>query len=39
MEKIKFREKFSFRRGRLNCSLNDDEGWRWFGTQFTIEHP
>ena len=36
---IKFREKFSFRRGRLNCSLNDDEGWRWFGTQFTIEQP
>ncbi len=34
---IKFREKFTFRRGRLNCSLNDDEGWRWFGTQFTIE--
>ena len=36
---IKFREKFSFRRGRINCSLNDDEGWRWFGTQFTIEQP
>ena len=36
---IKFREKFSFRRGRLNCSLKDDEGWRWFGTQFTIEQP
>ena len=36
---IKFREKYSFRRGRLNCSLKDDEGWRWFGTQFTIEQP
>ena len=36
---IKFREKFSFRRGRLNCSLNDEEGWRWLGTQFTIEQP
>ena len=28
---IEFREKFSFRRGRINCSLNDNEGWRWFG--------
>jgi peptidoglycan/xylan/chitin deacetylase (PgdA/CDA1 family) len=35
--KIKFREKFAFRRGRINCSLNDDGVWRWFGTQFSIE--
>ena len=35
--KINFREKFLFRRGRVNCSLNDDKGWRWFGIQFTIE--
>ena len=35
--KIKFREKFIFRRGRINCSLNDDGVWRWFGTQFSIE--
>tara|TARA_Y100000590_G_scaffold446626_1_gene580604 strand:+ start:476 stop:1351 length:876 start_codon:yes stop_codon:yes gene_type:complete len=33
---IKFREKFSTRRGRINCSLNDNEGWRWFGIQFTV---
>jgi len=34
---IEFREKFSFRRGRINCSLNDDIGWRWLGIQFSIE--
>jgi len=34
---IKFRDKFSSRRGRINCSLNDVEGWRWFGIQFTIK--
>ena len=34
---IKFRDKFYFRRGRINCSLNDDIGWRWFGLQFSIE--
>jgi len=34
---IKFNEKFFPRRGRINCSLNDNEGWRWFGVQFTIE--
>jgi len=34
---IKFSEKFISRRGRINCSLNDNEGWRWFGTQFSIE--
>ena len=34
--KINFREKFSFRRGRVNCSLNDTEGWRWFGIQFSV---
>ena len=33
---IKFREPFTPRRGRVNCSLNDDGKWRWFGTQFTI---
>ena len=35
--KIKFREKFIFRRGRINCSLNDNGVWRWFGVQFSIE--
>ena len=34
---IKFRDKFNFRRGRINCSLNDTNGWRWFGIQFSIE--
>jgi len=34
---IQYRDKFKFRRGRINCSLNDDIGWRWFGIQFTIE--
>ena len=34
---VKFNEKFFPRRGRINCSLNDDEGWRWFGVQFTID--
>ena len=34
---IMFRDKFSFRRGRVNCSLNDKLGWRWLGTQFSIE--
>ena len=34
---IEFREPFVPRRGRINCSLNDDGKWRWFGTQFTIK--
>ena len=34
--KIRFREPFKPRRGRVNCSLNDNGKWRWFGTQFTI---
>ena len=33
---IKFREPFLPRRGRVNCSLNDEGKWRWFGTQFII---
>ncbi len=33
---IKFRGPFSPRRGRVNCSLNDNGKWRWFGTQFII---
>jgi len=33
---INFREAFLPRRGRINCSLNDDGKWRWFGTQFII---
>ncbi len=33
---IKFNEKFTFRRGRINCTLNDKDGWRFLGIQFTI---
>lgn len=33
---INFREQFKPRRGRINCSLNDNGKWRWFGTQFII---
>ena len=36
--KLNFREKFNFRRGRINCSLNDNGVWRWFGVQFSIKH-
>ena len=35
--KLNFREKFNFRRGRVNCSLNDGGVWRWFGVQFSIK--
>ena len=33
---IDFREPFQPRRGRVNCSLNDNGKWRWFGIQFPI---
>ena len=35
--RINFEEKFLPRRGRINCSLNDNGTWRWFGTQFTVK--
>lgn len=35
--RIKFAEKFLSRRGRVNCSLNDNGVWRWFGIQFSIK--
>ena len=35
---IKFREPFKPRRGRINCSLNDNGKWRWFGVQFPIRN-
>ena len=35
---IDFREPFKPRRGRINCSLNDDGKWRWFGVQFPIKN-
>ena len=34
---LNFRDKFKFRRGRINCSLNDNGIWRWFGIQFSIK--
>ena len=34
---LNFRSKFNFRRGRINCSLNDDGIWRWFGVQFSVK--
>jgi len=34
---INFKEPFIPRRGRVNCSLNENGEWRWFGTQFTIK--
>ena len=33
---IKFREAFHPRRGRINCSLNDNGKWRWLGIQFIV---
>ena len=35
---INFDEKFLPRRGRINCSLNDNGKWRWLGTQFTVKN-
>ena len=35
---IEFRGPFFPRRGRINCSLNDNGKWRWFGTQFVIQN-
>ena len=35
---IKFRGPFIPRRGRVNCSLNDNGKWRWFGVQFPIKN-
>ena len=34
---IKFRGSFKPRRGRINCSLNDNGKWRWLGIQFPIQ--
>ena len=32
--KVNFAEKFVERRGRINCSLKDNKGWRFAGFQF-----
>ena len=34
---IFFAEKFKERRGRINCSMKDLEGWRWLGIQFSVK--
>ena len=34
---INFREKFTFRRGRVNCSVKDGDIWRWLGIQMSVE--
>ena len=35
--KINLREKFTSERGRINCSLRENNGeWRWLGIQFVI---
>tara|TARA_Y100001970_G_scaffold215199_1_gene263211 strand:- start:13573 stop:14622 length:1050 start_codon:yes stop_codon:yes gene_type:complete len=36
--KVIFRDEFKTRRGRINCSIKDDEGWRWFGVQFILKN-
>ena len=36
--KINFRDKFKTRRGRINCSIKDEAGWRWFGVQFVLKN-
>ena len=36
--KIYFSEKFASERGRINCSLNDKNGWRWLGIQYVISN-
>ncbi len=33
---IEIVEKFTTERGRVNCSLNDTNGWRWLGIQYVI---
>ena len=33
---VNFKDPFVPRRGRINCSLNENGQWKWFGTQFTI---
>ena len=35
--RIIFRDRFKTRRGRVNCSINDEDGWRWFGIQFVVK--
>ncbi|HIF62307.1 MAG TPA: polysaccharide deacetylase [Candidatus Pelagibacter sp.] len=34
---VLLREKFKSERGRINCSLREESGWRWLGIQYVIE--
>ena len=34
---VNFEDPFIPRRGRINCSLNDIDGWRWLGNQFSVD--
>ena len=34
---IILKEKFKPRRGRINCSLKENETWKWLGLQFVIK--
>ena len=36
--RIDFKDKFKTRRGRINCSLKDNDGWRWFGIQLVFRN-
>ena len=36
IQTINIEEKFTTERGRINCSLNDKNGWRWLGIQYVI---
>ena len=37
IQSIESEEPFIPRRGRVNCSLNENGKWRWFGTQLTVK--
>ena len=34
---INFKNSFIERRGRINCSMQDQNGWRWLGIQFSVK--
>ena len=34
---IILKEKFKPRRGRINCSLKENDNWKWLGLQFVIK--
>ena len=34
---VLLRDKFKSERGRINCSLREEYGWRWLGIQYVIK--